>query len=204
MNLKPSLLFLLVLPLWSQQEPPASCCHANQTTQATSQPSGKSLFNLTGEWQDQAGHAFHFKDLAGKPVLVAMIFTHCQNACPRIMVDLKRIEKAIPAPQSVQFLLVSMDPERDTPEVLAQFSQEWSVNNRNWTFITAPEDLVLEIAAVLGVRYQKTAEGGFNHSNLITLLNAKGEIANQQTGLNSDPTQTLAVLTQLTSSTEGE
>jgi protein SCO1/2 len=45
---------------------------------------------------------------------------------------------------------------------------------------------VLELAALLNVKFKKDAQGQFLHSNVLTLLNAKGEIVSQQVGLNSD------------------
>jgi protein SCO1/2 len=56
---------------------------------------------------------------------------------------------------------------------------------------------VLDLAAILGVKFKKDAQEQFLHSNLITLLNARGEIAYQQTGLNQDATVTAGALNRL-------
>ena len=50
------------------------------------------------------------------------------------------------------------------------------------------------VAAALGVMYKLTPSGGFSHSNVITILDADGEIIHQQSGLGTDPTLTLIAI----------
>ena len=59
-----------------------------------------------------------------------------------------------------------------------------------------PDD-VLELAALLGVKYKEDSNGQFAHSNVITVLNAKGEIVHQQIGLNEDISETVQTLVKL-------
>ena len=117
---------------------------------------------------------------------MALFFTHCEFACPILVHDLHRIEAALPpgARDNVDFLLVSIDPARDTPARLRQFRSEKSLGNRHWTLLTGSEDDVRELAALLGVSYQRDARGQYAHSNLITLLGPGGEIITQLQGLN--------------------
>jgi len=56
---------------------------------------------------------------------------------------------------------------------------------------------VLELAALLGVKYKASANGQFAHSNVITVLNAKGEIVHQQIGLNEDVSETAQTVINL-------
>lgn len=53
-----------------------------------------------------------------------------------------------------------------------------------WSLLTGKNDDILEIAALLGFKFRKDANGDFSHTNMITLLNEKGEIAFQLVGLN--------------------
>jgi protein SCO1/2 len=59
-----------------------------------------------------------------------------------------------------------------------------------------PDD-VLELAALLGLSFKENADGQFAHSNVITILNAQGEIVHQQIGLNQDIHETVRLLQQL-------
>jgi protein SCO1/2 len=69
--------------------------------------------------------------------------------------------------------------------------------DREWTLLSGQPDDVLELAALLGVQYRQTRAGQFAHSNVITVLNAKGEIVHQQVGLNEDITGTVQRLARL-------
>ena len=63
-----------------------------------------------------------------------------------------------------------------------------------WTLLNGKENVTLELAALLGVKYKKTSATDYAHSNLITIINPEGEVAYQQIGLGADPTQTINVI----------
>ncbi len=119
---------------------------------------------------------------------MALFFTHCEYACPIIVNDLKRIEAALPNKlrDRVDFLLISIDTERDTPEVLHAYRESRQLPTTHWSLLHGSADDVRELAALLGVNYRKDARGQYAHSNVITLLNAEGEIVRQIIGLNQD------------------
>jgi protein SCO1/2 len=132
---------------------------------------------------------------------MAMIFTNCEGACPRITADLLRIEQSIPKEKlkDVSFVLVTMDPWRDNPQQLKSFAKEYQLDPTRWTLLTGSESDILEISNVLNVRIKKDANGNFDHSNIIHVLNDKGNIVYQQIGLNIEPTESLNAINQLLS-----
>ncbi|MBT9546672.1 MAG: SCO family protein [Candidatus Sericytochromatia bacterium] len=152
------------------------------------QPSGKSLYWLDGTWTNQQKKKLELKSLRGQIVVIAMIYSSCSSVCPLILEDVKKIEKSLSSADrgKVTFVLVSFDPQRDNPEKLAQYAQKQGVNRTNWHFLNGKASQVSELAALLGVRYQATAQGEFIHSNQITLLNAEGEVAYQRPDLKTD------------------
>jgi protein SCO1/2 len=88
-----------------------------QLTDVTGADFGKEL-NLT----DHHGKARTLQDFRGKVVVVFFGFTHCPDVCPTTMNDLALVMKELgPDAQRVQVLFVTVDPERDTPQVLAQY-----------------------------------------------------------------------------------
>jgi len=131
--------------------------------------------------------------------VVAMFFARCQLARPIIVNDMKRIEAALPAEISagIGFTLVSFDARRDTPSALAEYRRTRDLPAKRWTLMCGRPDDVLELAALLGVRFEENADGQFAHSNVITILNAQGEIVHQQIGLNQDIHETVRLLQQL-------
>jgi protein SCO1/2 len=148
----------------------------------------KSLYHLDSRWTDDAGQARLLSDLRGAPVVVAMIFTHCEYACPIIVTDLLRIRAALPAAERARtkFVLVSFDAVRDTPPVLRAFRAKMTLDDPAWTLLRGEAADVQELAMLLGVKYKPDARGQFSHSNLITVLNPTGEIAFQREGLRGD------------------
>src|SRR5690606_29260190 len=101
--------------------------HAHPAAPApeAAEPSGLSVYNLESLWRDQEGGERPLLSLAGRPQVVAMIYTHCGHVCPRILLDMKRIEAEVTRahPEGVGFVLVSIDPERDTPERLKEYAE---------------------------------------------------------------------------------
>lgn len=149
-----------------------------------------SLYQIDDEWVDQTNTSRALEDFRGEVVITAMVFTHCQYACPLILQDLRGIQSQIPADkqEDIRWLLVSMDSERDTPEVLADYAAKNKLDPKSWTLLHGDDFAVRTIAAVLGVNYVKDSRGNFSHSNVITVLNRDGSVAYKLEGLNADST----------------
>jgi protein SCO1 len=100
--------------------------------------------------KDQDGRELRFYSdvLKDKVVMLNVIFTHCNDACPLITRKLREVREAMgPAlAAQVTFVSVSSDPLNDTPEVLKAFARKQGVDGPNWLFLTgdkASVDLVL-------------------------------------------------------------
>ena len=174
----------------SQQKPEAKadCCKNEQkeiNNAKTTDFSDASLFLLDSSWENQNADSVSLKQFEGKVIVAAMIFTHCPTACPRIVSDMKGIEASLTADEKkqVQFLLLSMDPMRDTPERMREFANDHRLD-ADWQLVRSNQNGTTELAHVLGVKVKPLAEGGFDHSNIINILNREGEIVSQQNGLN--------------------
>ena len=146
-----------------------------------------SLYQVASEWMNENGDRVHLDTLAGTTQVVAMAYTSCEVACPRIVASMKTIQKKMNS-GDVGFVLISIDPERDSPEALKAYAEKMKMDDSTWTLLTGSPDNVLELAALLGVRYRKLADGEFAHSNMITVLDEHGEIIHQQKGLGADLT----------------
>ncbi|MCO4763523.1 MAG: SCO family protein [Myxococcales bacterium] len=156
-----------------------------------------SVYLVTSSWKNQHDKPQKLSALRGKVVVVSMVFTHCKYACPRLVSDMQKVEKKLSAAQKkdVRFLLVSMDPERDTPERLRTFAKEHHI--AGWTLLTGPAGDVRVLNAVLGGRYKKAPSGDFAHSNLVIVLDRQGRIKHRQEGLDIAPTEALAAIAKL-------
>lgn len=152
-----------------------------------------SIYNLPSKWTDQNGKNLEMKDLKGKVLVMVMIYTSCKAACPRLVADMRNIEQRIPekVKDNVQFVMVSIDPEVDTPQRLKAFAIENKMDGDQWLFLRSTEENTREFAAVLAVNYKKIAPLDFSHSNIISVFNAEGELAYQQEGLGVNSDQTI-------------
>jgi protein SCO1/2 len=171
------------------------CCRAALDA---SPPTDQSLYLLDSKWTSDRGKTIPLGVLRGRPQVVAMFFTHCEYACPILVNDMKKLEARLPADvrSRTDFLLVSFDSKRDTVETLAAFRKKEKLTVENWTLLRGAVDDVRELAALLGINYMPDSRGQFAHSNLITVLNAEGEVAFQQQGLNTDPAPLIGAVTK--------
>ncbi len=140
-----------------------------------------SLYELGSTWRDERGEQRALAALGGRPRVIAMVYTHCGASCPITVAEMKRIAASTPA--GVGFVLVSLDPERDTPGRLASYAADLALDPARWTLLNGPDDQVRELAALLGVRYRRTSAAELAHSNVLTLVDAAGVVVRQQQGL---------------------
>jgi protein SCO1/2 len=142
-----------------------------------------SVYELASTWRDQQGRERTLSSLRGRPQLVAMVYTHCSTTCPITVDQMKRIERES---ADVGLVLVSLDPDHDSPHRLAEYAHERGLDAARWTILTGGASDVRELAATLGVRYRRTSPEELAHSNTVTLLDAAGTPVYQGTGPRSD------------------
>jgi len=162
--------------------------------------SEESIFNLTSQWHTEENATIQLKDLKGKTLVMVMIYTSCKAACPRLVADMRNIEAQIPKEKlkDLNFILVSIDPETDTPERLKAFAKENLIDGEQWTFLQGTKSSVREFANVLAVKYKQISPLDFSHSNIISVFNSEGELVHQQEGLGVDNKETVETILELT------
>ncbi len=154
-----------------------------------------SLYQVTSEWLNQDGNSLKLSSLAGQIQVVAMTYTSCEISCPRIVASMKHIKSSTDV--DAAFVLISIDPDRDTVETLSAYALKMEMQTPDWNLLTGAADDVREMAALLGVRFRKTADGEFAHSNIVTVLDETGSIVYQQKGLGAKLTaETIDFLSQ--------
>ncbi len=149
---------------------------------------GTSLYNLSSEWTTQEGQRESLGALRGRPVVAAMVFTSCTDMCPLTIEHIRHIQDEVNrlALGPVRYVLWSFDSQRDTPKRLKDYAQSRGLEPENWTLMQGDPAAVRDLAAVLGISYRRDANGDYDHSFAITLLDRDGNIAFQQTGLQTD------------------
>jgi protein SCO1 len=105
-------------------------------------------FTLT----DQLGQPFGSKELDGKVWIANFIFTNCPSRCPLLTADMEKLQKRMRNMGDAVYLVsFSVDPERDTPEVLKAYAEKHHANVRRWRFVTGDLGKVKE-AVVRGFK----------------------------------------------------
>lgn len=165
-------------------------------------PTEESIYNVSSTWTNRENREISLSDLRGKVQVVAMVYTHCEFACPRILADMNRVRRDLSehARANTNFVIISIDPERDTPERLSDFAEENHLNREHWTLLNGSQGDILEVAALLGVRYKRISKTDFTHSNMITVLNSEGEIIHQRKQLTNDQSGIIQSIERLVSS----
>lgn len=158
----------------------AACNNVNQQAALPSD----SIFNLSSQWQNQDGATLELKNLQGKTLVVVMIYTSCKTACPILVAKMKQIESKISRKNihNVSLVLVSIDPETDTPKRLKEFAKHNKMDGSQWVFLTSNKAATQEFANVLSMKYKKISPIDFSHSNIISVFNTKGELVSQEEG----------------------
>jgi protein SCO1/2 len=156
----------------------------------------ESLYQLQATLTNQAGQSQRFALYRGNPVLVTMFYSSCPAACPLLIDTIRSVEATLSPAQKGQLrvLMISIDPERDTPAILGELARKRRVDLSRWTLVRADPGTVRKIAATLNIQYRKLPNGEFNHTSVITLLNSDGEMVKQTSTLGSvDPELVAAI-----------
>jgi protein SCO1/2 len=125
----------------------------------------------------QAGKPFSAADIKGSPVALFFGFTNCPDVCPTTLLDMSNDLAALAEKAAaIKMIFVTVDPERDTPEVLQEYLASF---DPRITALTGPSESVRALAATYGASFRKvSADGGYTmeHSPAIFLIGRNGEV----------------------------
>jgi len=154
----------------------------NMVIDQTWEPFAAPTFSLI----DQDGKAFGSEQLKGKPYVAAFIFTHCAGACPMMTQKMAKLQKAVPD-KDVELVSFTVDPERDTPEVLKTYAKNAGADSSRWHFLTGSPEQLAAVAAGLKSAAVKATDGSdqFIHSDRFMLIDGNGQV--RGTYRNSEP-----------------
>lgn len=136
-------------------------------------------FKLT----DQTGKTVTDADLEGKVWVASFIFTRCSGPCPHVSATMAKLRAEVPNPPDLLFVSFTVDPEHDTPPVLAQYAKNFHADPARWLFLTgdvkAMNDLVTKrFKQAVEKNPAKDAKPGEEifHSSRLAVVDRKGVI----------------------------
>jgi protein SCO1/2 len=132
---------------------------------------------------DMHGATLTNEDLRGKLVFYNFIYTNCADPCPQPMDTMRDVQKLVKDMDTgglpVEFVTISFDPQRDTPEQLRRYAEQLAAESgadlSNWHFVTGPPDRVKNvIGGGFRVFYEQNATGGFTFDPAMALVDGNG------------------------------
>lgn len=148
-------------------------------------------FTLT----DQTGKAVRLSQFRGEPVAVTFAYTRCPDAaaCPMTMAKFAKLNAAIAGKDVGRLLVVTVDPENDTPAVLADFARRIGADPARWKFLTGDPQLLARVAETFGVLYYPE-RGQIMHQQAVAVVDPEGRLASITYGSDWEPEQILQEL----------
>lgn len=141
-------------------------------------------FSLTA----QDGRRVSLVGLRGKVVAVTFIYASCADTCPLLTGKMAAIQRMLGEDfgRDVAFVSITVDPERDTPEVLARYARAHRANPAGWAFLTGPADEIAGVELRYGVFARKAGDGSVDHTFLTSLVDRRGILRVQYLGFRFD------------------
>lgn len=131
------------------------------------------------EFTDQNGKLVSNANFENKVYVVEFFFTSCPTICPKMNENMVKVQKEFYGNPSFAIASISIDPERDTPEVLKAYAEEKGATLKNWYFLTGDKEAIYGFSNdgfKLYAGENKDAAGGFEHSGLFALIDKDGYI----------------------------
>ena len=127
---------------------------------------------------NQEGQLFDSAQLAGKIWIADFIYTTCPGPCPMISMRMSELQKPLEK-TDVHLVSFSVDPEKDTPEVLRGYAEKLHAEPKRWDFLTGPKSAIYDLSHKgfrLAVSDGSDEAGIPVHSTRLVLVDRHGEI----------------------------
>jgi len=137
---------------------------------------------------DQYGKPFGAPEMRGKVWVADFIFTSCSDACPRLTARMRSLQDRLDPAERIGLLSITVDPERDTPEKLAQYARLSGAHGALWKFVTGPHreverTVVNGFHIAMGRVPVESTDGALRaeafeimHGDRLVLVDAKGRL----------------------------
>jgi len=170
-------IFLLIVFLYRATEPTpqelAAAAHSRLPKISTIPH-----FSLT----ERSGKIISNNDLAGKVWVADFVYTTCPGPCPLVTAELAKIQQAVAGDPHVQLVTFTVDPETDTPPVLAAYADKFHADANKWWFLTGPEKplyALIQNGFLQAVeddhgQHLDNGQGTVTHSTYFALVDANG------------------------------
>lgn len=142
---------------------------------------GKSIAHEVTDFSflDQDSSVFSYHDWQNKIKAVDFFYTRCISTCPKMTLQLKRVQQAFMHDQAVGIISLTVDPEADTPWRLKQYARQMGAGGERWQFLTGNKKAIYRLARQAFLLTVSDGDGGvadFIHSDEVVLVDKKNHI----------------------------
>ena len=127
---------------------------------------------------DQHGRTVTAASLRGKVWVADFIFTRCRTLCPMLTAKFVQLQRRL-AGVDVTFVSFSVDPEHDTPEVLAAYARQWASDEPRWTLLATGAATLPALVKGFRVTAAPSEAGAVDpivHSSVFVLVDGEGQV----------------------------
>ena len=141
------------------------------------------------ELTSQEGASVALADFRGRVVAVTFIYTSCTDTCPMLTALMAYVQDKLGRDfgERIVFASITVDPERDTPEVLKQYAETFGADLKGWAFLTGAPEVIADVIRRYSVFAAKNAKGEVDHTFLTSIIDRKGMLRVQYLGVRFDP-----------------
>lgn len=142
-------------------------------------------FGVVGDFTliERSGNTVTRVDLEGKVWVASFFFTCCAGPCPQVSGTMAELSQALAAEPDVRLVSFTVDPERDTPQVLQKYADRYGADPKRWRFLTGPQETLyqlIEKSFFLAVHQndgkERTPGNEVTHSTRLVLVDRRGHI----------------------------
>ena len=135
------------------------------------------------EFMERSGRTIGKKDLLGRPWVAAFIFTNCAGPCFKVSAAMRQLQDEFLNDTDLRLVSFTVDPERDTPEVMSKYAKGFQADADKWLFLTGDKakiyhliwgSFLMPVQEETGVRRQPGFE--FIHTTNVLLVDEKGVV----------------------------
>ncbi len=149
---------------------------------------------------ERSGRTVNRSELAGKFLVVNFVHTSCSISCFQVNKRMSKIQEQVAGLADVQLLSISLDPQTDTPPVLAKFANQFHADAERWLFLTGERRAVDSLLEASFIRRAPDAPRAslFAATDRIMIVDDTGRVREQFNGMKSSaPEAVLAALDRL-------
>lgn len=141
---------------------------------------------------DRSGRLLTRRDLEGHIWVADFMFTNCPGQCPRMTMEMSRLQSRLA--EEVRFVSFTVDPERDTPEVLSDYAATYGALEDRWFFLTGGREALNRLASSFRM---SAVDDPNSHSIRLVLVDGKGDIRGYYNPIDPESVNRLVAHAQL-------